>query len=90
MKTEVRVDIQHEGGRNTLTLDLVENSITNSGDHERFAHYVEKDEALVGLVDGKPVIALCGKVWIPSRDPSKFPICPTCEEVLKALFLREQ
>ena len=27
-------------------------------------------------VSGTPVIALCGKVWVPSRDPERFPICP--------------
>jgi hypothetical protein len=24
---------------------------------------------------------LCGKKWIPNRDPEKFPICPTCKEI---------
>ena len=24
-------------------------------------------------LSGKPVIALCGKVWVPGRDPGKFP-----------------
>jgi len=27
------------------------------------------------------VKALCGKNWIPSRDPEKYPICPTCKEI---------
>jgi len=38
---------------------------TDEGDHERFSHYV----------------ALCGKKWIPNRDPQKFPVCPTCKEI---------
>ena len=42
---------------------------TNSGDHDRFAHYVDKDEVTEALINGYPVIALCGKVWVPSRDP---------------------
>ena len=53
----------------------------DSGDHDRFAHYVDKDEITKALVDGLPVIALCGKVWVPSRDPKKYPICPTCKEL---------
>ncbi|MDN5727599.1 MAG: DUF3039 domain-containing protein, partial [Propionibacteriales bacterium] len=28
-----------------------------------------------------PVIALCGKVWVPSRDPQRFPVCPECKEI---------
>jgi hypothetical protein len=55
------------------------------GDHERFAHYVKKDKILESAVMGEPVIALCGKVWVPSRDPSKFPVCPTCEAIYKGL-----
>ncbi len=38
-----------------------------------------------GYVEGKPVVALCGKKWVPSRDPRKFPVCPTCQEVLARL-----
>ena len=53
----------------------------DSGDHDRFAHYVEKDEITKALIDGLPVIALCGKVWVPSRDPDKYPICPMCKEL---------
>jgi hypothetical protein len=35
------------------------------GDHERFAHYVRKEKILDSALSGKPVIALCGKVWVP-------------------------
>jgi hypothetical protein len=51
------------------------------GDHERFAHYVRKEKIVESAVSGTPVTALCGKKWIPSRDPTKFPICPTCKEI---------
>ena len=30
---------------------------------------------------GTPVVALCGKVWVPSRAPEKFPVCPECKEI---------
>ena len=52
-----------------------------NGDHERFAHYAEKSKLTEALVLGTPVKALCGKVWVPSRDPNRFPICPTCKEI---------
>jgi hypothetical protein len=54
---------------------------TDDGDHERFAHYVEKAKIVESAVTGSPVKALCGKVWVPGRDPSKFPICPDCEAI---------
>ncbi len=55
------------------------------GDHERFAHYVKKEKILESAVTGKPVRALCGKKWVPSRDPEKFPICPTCKSIYDGL-----
>jgi hypothetical protein len=69
-------------------LDQIEaRFLFEEGDHERFAHYVEKNESMRGYVEGTPVIALCGKVWVPSRDPKKFPVCPTCKDIVDALFL---
>lgn len=56
------------------------------GDHERYAHYVNKDDMMEAYINGKPVIALCGKTWVPSRDPEKFPICPTCKERHAEIF----
>ena len=60
--------------------------ITNDdGDHERFAHYVRKEKIMESAVTGKSVRALCGKKWVPSRDPEKFPICPICKKILDGL-----
>ena len=58
---------------------------TDEGDHERLSHYVPKDKLMEGMINGTPVIALGGKVWIPSRDPEKFPVCPECKEVWEGL-----
>ena len=52
-----------------------------SGDHDRFAHYVLKEKIVESAVTGMPVIALCGKVWVPSRDPSRYPLCPECKRL---------
>jgi hypothetical protein len=30
---------------------------------------------------GTPLEALCGHVWIPSRDPKQHPICEKCKEI---------
>lgn len=54
---------------------------TDEGDHERFSHYVPKDKLTEAMVMGTPVVALCGKVWVPSRSPEKFPVCPECKEI---------
>ena len=66
----------------------------DQGDHERFTHivlegYTPKDGEFValdnsvvgGMINATPVKALCGKVWVPGRDPQKYPICPTCKEI---------
>jgi hypothetical protein len=57
----------------------------DEGDHERFSHFVQKEKILESAVTGAPVIALCGKVWTPGRDPEKFPVCPTCKEIYESL-----
>lgn len=62
-----------ETGRPDFKLD--------DGDHEKFAHYVERDKIMESAVTGNPVIALCGKVWVPNRDPEKFPVCPECQRL---------
>lgn len=55
------------------------------GDAERYAHYVKKDKITAASVNGGPVVALCGKVWTPNRDPSKFPVCPVCKEIYASM-----
>ena len=57
----------------------------DDGDHDRFAHYVRKSDIVRANVEGVEVVALCGKKWIPNRDPSAFPVCPTCKEIMSSL-----
>ena len=59
------------------------------GDHERYSHYVRKDKVVESAVMGTPVVALCGKVWIPNRDPEKFPVCPECKETYEKMKKNE-
>ncbi len=70
LETEVRPDLSHGDG---------------DGDHERFAHYVQKDKIVDSAVSGTPVVALCGKVWVPTRDPKRFPVCPDCKKIYESL-----
>lgn len=57
----------------------------DEGDHERFSHYVPKKKLTEAMVMGTPVVALCGKVWVPSRDPERFPVCPECKEIWEGM-----
>jgi hypothetical protein len=65
--------------------ELLRSEQLDEGDHDRYSHYVKKDKILASALSGKPVIALCGKVWTPGRDPEKFPVCPTCKEIYEKL-----
>ena len=58
-------------------------AILDEGDHEKFSHIViGGTEAIMrAMLTGVPCEALCGKVWVPSRDPKKFPLCGTCDEI---------
>ena len=76
--------------RGTGTTTIVEqdertDARTDEGDHDRFSHYVRKDKLTDAMVNGTPVIALCGKVWVPSRAPEKFPVCPDCKEIWESM-----
>jgi len=73
-------------GRGTQTVTDERTDLrTEDGDHERFSHYVPKDELTEAIVMGHPVVALCGKVWTPSRDPQRFPVCPECKEIWESM-----
>lgn len=64
---------------------LLEQEQLEDGDHERFSHYVPKDKIVESAVTGKPVRALCGKKWTPSRNPDRFPVCPDCKRVYERM-----
>lgn len=74
-------------GRGTQTVhdERTEQGVSEPGDHERFSHYVPKEKLTEAMVMGTPVVALCGKVWVPSRDPQRFPVCPECKDIWETL-----
>jgi len=53
----------------------------DDGDHDRFAHFARKADITKSAVTGRPIVALCGKVWVPGRNPDRYPVCPTCKEI---------
>lgn len=62
-------------GSQSITEERVEER-HEEGDEERFSHYVPKAKLTEAQVMGTPVIALCGKVWVPTRNPERFPRLP--------------
>jgi hypothetical protein len=70
----------------------------DEGDHDRMAHivlegYTPKEGEFVstgpsvveGIVNRTAVRALCGKEWVPGRNPSRFGLCPTCKEIAQSM-----
>ena len=62
-----------------------EDRLSGDFDSEKYAHYVQKDK-LKDLEAGKPVVALCGKVWVPKKVVDNYPVCPECQRIFKSLF----
>ena len=60
-------------------------TVDADGDHDKFAHYAEKDEIMKAFVYGVPIVALCGKIWVPSRDGAGYKVCPECEKAYSQL-----
>ena len=95
------VDIVDVVSTESATRTIVETTTQlDDGDHERFTHIVlegfhPKDETkefvpvgnsvVEGMINSTPVRALCGKVWVPGRDPKKYPLCPTCRELAEKM-----
>lgn len=80
------------------TIDVANVVQIDDGDHERFTHIVLEgfhpkkgdfipvgNSVVAGIINAAPVRALCGKVWVPGKDPKKYPVCPTCREVAEGL-----
>lgn len=38
-------------------------------------------KVLEARINGTPVEALCGHVWVPSRDPKQVPMCGKCRDI---------
>lgn len=63
---------------------------TDTGDHDHYAHYIlgrdPKAKITKAMVEGTPLRALCGKRWVPSRDASRYPVCPDCQKIKDRLL----
>jgi hypothetical protein len=73
----------------TQVLDLVETDLdqdTDSENNDELAHYAEAASVTEGYIMGTPVQALCGKIFIPSKNPERLKLCPICKEIADSVF----
>lgn len=69
-------------------IDILEDTRTaptDNGDHDKFSHYVHRDDAMRSMVYGEPIMALCGKIWVVEQEGSKYPVCPECKEIFESI-----
>lgn len=64
-----------------------------SHDQPKEAHIVAREDSadadtivLQAAVEGTPVTALCGAVFVPSRDPLKLPPCERCLDAVQDIL----
>lgn len=59
---------------------------TDQGHSEEVAHIVMKDDQMRGYVAGDAITALCGKVFVPTRDYERLPVCAACTDEKERLL----
>jgi hypothetical protein len=73
-----------------MTASLVDSPDTQMSDpgleEGKVAHVIPKESHLRGYVLGETVEALCGEKFIPTRDPSKFPMCEGCKIAIQLMI----
>ena len=45
------------------------------------AHIVTQKDLIHSQLTGEAIRALCGKMWVPKRNPDDFPMCQACMEI---------
>ena len=75
----------HPAGSTILDTRLDEDTQTGE---PTVAHIVKVDpgesaqaKVMEARIYGSPLEALCGHVWVPSRDPKKLPMCEDCKSI---------
>lgn len=67
---------------------LPDSDITPQTGEPIVAHIVKTEpgenaaaKVLEARINGTPLEALCGHVWVPSRDPKQVPMCQKCKDI---------
>jgi hypothetical protein len=42
---------------------------------------VSQKDLIHSQITGRPIRALCGKWWVPRRNPDDYPMCQACVEI---------
>lgn len=69
-----------------MSTDVLERTAPPELEHGPLAHIVLPASGVTeAYILGTPVEALCGHVFVPTRDPKPLPVCPACKEILESL-----
>ncbi|ADP84364.1 Protein of unknown function DUF3039 [Pseudofrankia inefficax] len=60
-----------------------ETSDTRTGEGDDYSHFARREDIVRASIEGGRVTALCGFKFEPVRDPSRFPVCPKCKELVE-------
>jgi hypothetical protein len=47
------------------------------------SHYARREEIMKANINGGKIVALCGFEFEPVRDPTRYPVCPRCKELVE-------
>ena len=73
-----------DGDHDRMAHIVLEGYTPKEGDKE--GEFVSVGPSVVeGIVNRTAVRALCGKEWIPGRNPQRYGLCPTCKEIAQSM-----
>jgi hypothetical protein len=76
LQTMPQVDLDTITDEETETDEPTSAHIVKAGPGENGAALV-----LEARIMGTPIEALCGFVWVPSKDPKQLPVCQQCKDI---------
>ena len=76
LETMPEVDFDVDTDTETEISEPTSAHIVKAGPGENGAAIV-----LEARIMGTPIKALCGFVWVPSKDPKQLPVCQKCKDV---------
>ena len=62
--------------------ELLHDPQTTDTDEPEVAHIAPAADVSRAYVTGEAITALCGKVFVPTRDPNRYPVCEPCKAIL--------
>jgi Protein of unknown function (DUF3039) len=76
VQTRPTIELDTDVDQQSETSEPTAAHIVKAGPGENGAALV-----LEARIMGTPIEALCGFVWVPSRDPKQLPVCQQCKEI---------